>query len=181
MKKLLTILTVALFGSEATADANIKMPKYFFTEVINRTCKMKQPVPNFYDPPAKELDLTIENNYTWLEDLKHYSWVEDHAVTSNSLNVHFLELTDRTEFITTVLTNSIIDGSIETQAKKAIDLILIWSKADVIMDSTSVEEILAMRKKEPIPSVTKVQVKKRLCAIGILHKKRLGMQEILQL
>ena len=105
MKKLLTILTVALFGSEATADANIKMPKYFFTEAINRTCKMKQPVPNFYDPPAKELDLTIENNYTWLEDLKHYSWVEDHAVTSNSLNVHFLELTDRTEFITTVLTN----------------------------------------------------------------------------
>ena len=147
MKKLIGILFIALFANQANGDANIKMPKYFFTDAINKACKMKQPAPNFFDPPARELDLTIAANFNWLEDLKHYSWVEDHALTSNSLNVHFLELTDRTEFITTVLTNSIIDGSIETQANKAIDLILTWSKADVIMDSTSVEEILAMRKK----------------------------------
>ena len=146
MKKLIAILFIALFANQANGDANIKMPKYFFTDAINKACKMKQPAPNFFDPPARELDLTIAANYNWLEDLKHYSWVKDHALTSNSLNVHFLELTDRTEFITTVLTNSIIDGSIETQANKAIDLILIWSKANVIMDSTSVEEILNMRK-----------------------------------
>ncbi len=131
------------------AEVNVTMPKYFFTDEINKTCTMTQAPADFFSPPNKELDLTNEVTYKWLEDLKDYNWQEDHSKDhNNSLNVDFLELTDRTDFITTVLTNSIIDGTIEAQADKAIDLLVTWAKAEVIMDSDTIKDIFNKPKSE---------------------------------
>ena len=131
------------------AEVNVTMPKYFFTDEISKTCKMKQPVADFYSPQPLALDLTNLETYMWLEDLKDYNWQEDHLKEhNNSLNVDFLELTDRTDLVTTVLTNSIIDGSIEKQANKAIDLLVTWAKAEVIMNSDNIKDIFEKPKDE---------------------------------
>ena len=131
------------------AKVNVTLPKYFFTDKVNKACWMVQAPGDFFTPSPKKLDLTNADTYKWLEDLQHYNWEKDHALPhNNSLNVDFLELTDRTDFITTVLTNSIIDGAIEVQANKAIDLLITWAKADVIMDSTTIREIFNKPKDE---------------------------------
>ena len=139
-------------------DPNITMPKYFFTDEINKTCKMKiYNSNNFYSNTNEgwaiqngsylipKFDLTDQYAYKWLEDLQYYNWKKDHNDRSNSLDVHFRELTNRLEFVNTTLTNSIIDGTMETQAPLAIDLLMTWAEAGVIMDSTSVKEIQEMR------------------------------------
>lgn len=132
--------------SQVQPNANISMPKYFFTDEINKSCKIVKDENNFYSSSLyKDWDLTNPDTYKWLEDLQYYNWRKDHDNRSNSLDVHFRELTDRLEYVNTALTNSIIDGSIETQAPLAIDLIVTWAEADVIMDSTSVNEIEEMK------------------------------------
>ncbi len=129
-------------------DVNITMPKYFFTDEINKSCKMAkagEANSSYSNSLFANHDLTEPGVYKWLEDLINYNWKEDHAKRSDSLTVYFKQLTDRMEYINTALTNSIIDGTIETQANKAIDLIVTFAEADYIMDSTTVQEIQNMR------------------------------------
>jgi len=78
--------------------------------------------------------------------LKDYSWVKDHAKRCDSLDVFFHQLTDRMEYLFATLTNSIIDGTIDIQANKAIDLMVSWAGAEIIMDTTSVRQIKDMIK-----------------------------------
>ena len=130
----------------SVSSTNISMPTYFFTDEINKTCKVKKGEIESVSVVVDDWDLTDPDTYEWLENLQHYSWVKDHAKRSNSLDVNFRQLTDRLGFVNTAITNSIIDGTMETQAPKAIDLMITWAEAGVIMDSTSVAEIQAMRK-----------------------------------
>lgn len=134
--------------SQVQSNVNISMPKYFFTDEVNKSCKMvkTEDSNNFYSNSMYDnYDLTDPSVYKWLEGLLDYNWKQDHAKRSDSLTVYFKQLTDRMEFVNTALTNSIIDGTIETQANKAIDLIVTFAEADYIMDSTTVQEIQSMR------------------------------------
>lgn len=141
-------ITHASNFNQVEPNVKISMPKYFFTDQVNKTCEMKKPTSNsFYSSSLfADYDLTNPDEYKWLEDLKDYKWKADHLKRSNSLNVHFHSLTDRMEHINVALTNSIINGSIETQAKKAIELMVTYAENDVIMDSTTVKEIKNMKR-----------------------------------
>lgn len=141
-------ISFASNSNEKSIIKNITIPKYFFTDEINKNCKMRKKDTNdFYSNSLySNFDLKINNNYQWLAKLTDYSWVKDHAKRSNSLEVYFTQLTDRMEYLNTVLTNSIINGTIRAQAEKAIDLMVSLAKADFIMDSTSVAQIMEMKK-----------------------------------
>lgn len=122
----------------------ISMPKYFYTNEINQTCKIED---DFYSSnTSKEFDLTDKQQYNWLKELEHYSWVKDHDMKGTSLDVHHEELTTRMGHVITAINNSILDGTYDEQAPLAIDLIMDWAKAEVIMDSTTVDEIKEMKK-----------------------------------
>ncbi len=134
--------------NKVNADSNITMPKYFFTDEVNKTCKMAKADDsnNFYSSSLNNsFDFTNKDDYDWLKNIINYNWKEDHAKRSDSLSVYFKQLTDRMEYINTTLTNSIIDGTMETQAPLAIDLIMTFAENDYIMDSTTVQEIRDMK------------------------------------
>lgn len=138
-----SITNASDFSNITSGDANITMPKYFFTDEVNKTCKMKKDNSNdFYSNSLMpKFDLADPTAYKWLSSLADYSWNEDHKKRSNSLDVYFHQLTDKMEFMTNTLTNSVIDGTMETQAPLAISLMMTWAEAEVIMDTTTVAEI----------------------------------------
>ena len=130
------------------SESNITMPKYFFTDEVNKTCKMGHDgnSNNFYSSTLNNsYDFTNKDDYEWLKNMVNYNWKEDHAKRSNSLNVEMHQLTDRMEYINTTLTNAIIDGTMEVQAPLAIDLIMAFAENDFIMDSTTVQDIRDMK------------------------------------
>ena len=151
---IISFIACFILGDLALANSNenkiisdIAMPKYFFTDQINKTCKMKKVSSDFFSNSLySDFDLRKKNNYSWLAKLKDYNWKEDHDKRSNSLDVFFHQLTDRMEYLHATLINSIIDGNIEVQAGKAIELMVSWAKADFILDSTTISQIKDMIK-----------------------------------
>lgn len=151
---IISLIGYFILGNSALANlyekkivSDIVMPKYFFTDKVNESCKMKKDSNEFYSNSLfTEFDLSKKSNYSWLAKLKDYSWVKDHAKRSDSLDVFFHQLTDRMEYLYATLTNSIIDGTIDIQANKAIDLMVSWAEAEIIMDTTSVQQIKDMIK-----------------------------------
>ena len=151
---IISFIAYFILGDLALANSNekiivsdISMPKYFFADQINKTCKMKKDTNEFYSNSLfSDFDLKKNNNYQWLAKLKDYNWVEDHAKRSDSLDVFFHKLTDRMEYLHATLVNSLIDGTIEVQADKAIDLMVSWAKADFIMQTTTISQIKEMIK-----------------------------------
>lgn len=99
---------------------------------------MRSPLP---------LDLTIDENYDWMDALKSYSWKQDHDKRSNSLTVHMEQLTNRMSFLNATLDNAIIEDRLEPQAELAIKLLMTYAENDLMLDSTTLDEITAMRKK----------------------------------
>ena len=151
---IISFIACFILGDLALANSNekrivsdIAMPKYFFADQINKTCKMKKVSNDFYSNSLySDFDLRKKNNYSWLAKLEDYNWKEDHDKRSNSLDVFFHQLTDRMEYLHATLINSIIDGNIEVQAEKAIELMVSWAKADFILDSTTISQIKDMIK-----------------------------------
>ena len=64
--------------SQVQPNVNISMPKYFFTDEINKSCKVVKDENNFYSSSLyKDWDLTNPDTYKWLEDLQYYNWRKD--------------------------------------------------------------------------------------------------------
>ena len=132
------------------AAKNIFIPKYFFADKINKSCLMegKHEYLSFGGIRSPLLlDLTKEQNFQWMDKLKHYNWKGDHDKRSDSLDVHMEQLTNRMNFLNATLDNAIIQGTLDVQAELAIKLLVVYAENNLIMDSTSIPEIRAMRKK----------------------------------
>ena len=82
-----------------------------------------------------------------MDKLKYYNWKGDHDKRSDSLEVHMEQLTNRMNFLNATLDNAIIQGTLDVQAELAIKLLVVYAENNLIMDSTSIPEIRAMRKK----------------------------------
>ena len=132
------------------AAKNISIPKYFFADKINKSCLMegKHEYLSFGGKRSPLLlDLTVEQNFQWMDKLKYYNWKGDHDKRSDSLEVHMEQLTNRMNFLNATLDNAIIQGTLDVQAELAIKLLVVYAENNLIMDSTSIPEIRAMRKK----------------------------------
>ena len=94
---IISLIGYFILGNSALANlyekkivSDIVMPKYFFTDKVNESCKMKKDSNEFYSNSLfTEFDLSKKSNYSWLAKLKDYSWVKDHAKRSDSLDVFF--------------------------------------------------------------------------------------------
>ena len=132
------------------AAKNISIPKYFFADKINKSCLMegKHEYLSFGGKRSPLLlDLTVDQNFQWMDKLKYYNWKGDHDKRSDSLEVHMEQLTNRMNFLNATLDNAIIQGTLDVQAELAIKLLVVYAENNLIMDSTSIPEIRAMRKK----------------------------------
>ena len=132
-------------SNEKRIVSDIAMPKYFFADKINESCKMKKVSSDFYSNSLySDFDLRKKNNYSWLAKLKDYNWKEDHDKRSNSLDVFFHQQ-HRMEYLHATLINSIIDGNIEF-LRKGNWINGFLAKANFILDSTTISQIKNMIK-----------------------------------
>jgi hypothetical protein len=82
-----------------------------------------------------------------MDKLKFYNWKGDHDKRSDSLDVYMEQLTNRMNFLNATLDNAIIQGELDVQAKLAIKLLVAYAENNLMLDSTSIPEIYAMKKK----------------------------------
>ena len=132
------------------AAKNISIPQYFFANSINQNCLMegKHEHRSFGGVRSPlSLDLTKEKNFQWMDKLKFYNWKGDHDKRSDSLDVYMEQLTNRMNFLNATLDNAIIQGELDVQAKLAIKLLIAYAENNLMLDSTSIPEIYAMKKK----------------------------------
>ena len=132
------------------AAESFSIPKYFFAESIDKRCLMqgKHEYLSFGgERTPLLLDLTQKGNFQWMNELKFYSWKDDHDKRSDSLTVYMEQLTNRMNFLNATLDNAIIRGELDVQAKLTISLLLTYAESNLMLDSTSIPEINAMRKK----------------------------------
>ena len=129
------------------AFADITFPKYFFSSEIRKDCLM---VGYHGDNSFKnrgtllKLDLTYEENRTYLKEFINYDWTEDHDKRSNSLTVFSEEILNRTSLISGSLINSVIDNSFEMQSKAAASILIDWAKNEVMLDTINAEDIVEL-------------------------------------
>ena len=132
------------------AAKNISIPKYFFANAVNQSCLMegKHEYLSFGGIRSPlSLDLTKEDNFQWMDELKFYNWKKDHAKNSDSLTVQAEQLTNRMNFLNATLDNAIIQDKLDVQAGLAIKLLVSYAENDLMLDSTSIPEIKEMVKK----------------------------------
>ena len=140
-----------VLAREHVGKVDIKFPKYFFSDVLNPSCKMKgkHEDRSFQQKGSPlELDLRDKDNFQWMEELKDYSWQRDHDQRSDSLSVYSEELTNRMNFLNATLDNAIIDRQLAVQAPLGIQLLRLYAENTVILDSTSIPEIKNMPKSQ---------------------------------
>ena len=132
------------------AAKNIFIPQYFFANSINQNCLMEGRHEHLSFGGVRSplsLDLTKEENFEWMDKLKFYNWKGDHDKRSDSLDVYMEQLTNRMNFLNATLDNAIIQGELDVQAKLAIKLLIAYAENNLMLDSTSIPEIYAMKKK----------------------------------
>ena len=132
------------------AAKNISIPQYFFAHSINQNCLMEGKHEHLSFGGVRSplsLDLTKEKNFQWMDKLKFYNWKGDHDKRSDSLDVYMEQLTNRMNFLNATLDNAIIQGELDVQAKLAIKLLVAYAENNLMLDSTSIPEIYAMKKK----------------------------------
>ena len=132
------------------AAENISIPQYFFANSINQNCLMEGKHEHLSFGGVRSpisLDLTKEENFQWMDKLKFYNWKGDHDKRSDSLNVYMEQLTNRMNFLNATLDNAIIQRELDVQAKLAIKLLVAYAENNLMLDSTSIPEINAMKKK----------------------------------
>ena len=86
----------------------IFIPKYFFADSINKSCLMEGRHEHLSFGEVGTtlfLDLTLEENFQWMDKLKFYNWKGDHDKRSNSLDVYMEQLTNRMNFLNATLDN----------------------------------------------------------------------------
>ena len=136
--------------SESNGDAkNISIPQYFFADSINKSCLMSGYHEHLSFREKRSplfLDLTKEDNFQWMDKLKYYNWKGDHDKRSDSLDVYMEQLTNRMNFLNATLDNAIIKGRLDGQAKLAVKLLVAYAENNLMLDSTSIPEIKAMKK-----------------------------------
>ena len=145
-----TPLAAQDFQKGLVAAESFSIPKYFFAESIDKRCLMqgKHEYLSFGgERTPLLLDLTQKGNFQWMNELKFYSWKDDHDKRSDSLTVYMEQLTNRMNFLNATLDNAIIRGELDVQAKLTISLLLTYAESNLMLDSTSIPEINAMRKK----------------------------------
>ena len=122
----------------------------FFANSINQNCLMEGKHEHLSFGGVRSplsLDLTKEKIFQWMDKLKFYNWKGDHEKRSNSLDVYMEQLTNRMNFLNATLDNAIIQGELDVQAKLAIKLLVAYAENNLMLDSTSIPEIYAMKKK----------------------------------
>ena len=130
------------------AAENISIPLYFFAGEINQSCLMegKHEYLSFRaEHLPLLLDLSDEENFQWMDKLKFYNWKGDHDKRSDSLDVHMEQLTNRMNFLNATLDNAIIEGKLDVQAELTIKLLVAYAENNLMLDSTSISEIKAMK------------------------------------
>ena len=137
-------------GSKRDEVANIFIPKYFFSDSINKSCLMEgrhehRSFGKLRTPLS--LDLTQKENFQWMDKLKFYNWKGDHDKRSDSLDVYMEQLTNRMNFCNATLDNAIITDTLYAQAKLTIKLLVAFAENNLMLDSTSIPKILAMKQK----------------------------------
>ena len=128
----------------------IFIPKYFFADSINKSCLMEGRHEHLSFGEVGTtlfLDLTLEENFQWMDKLKFYNWKGDHDKRSNSLDVYMEQLTNRMNFLNATLDNAIITERLDVQAKLTIKLLVAYAENNLMLDSTSISEIKEMKKK----------------------------------
>ena len=131
------------------AAKNISIPQYFFANAINQSCLMKGKHEHLSFGEVRSplsLDLTKEENFQWMDKLKFYNWKGDHDKRSDSLDVYMEQLTNRMNFLNATLDNAIIQGKLDVQAELAVKLLVAYAENNLMLDSTSIPEIKAMKK-----------------------------------
>ena len=153
----LAVISQAVSAAEWTnsskrrvAASEIFIPKYFFADSINKNCLMEGrhehlSFGELYSPLY--LDLNREENFQWMDKLKFYNWKGDHDKRSNSLDVYMEQLTNRMNFLNATLDNAIITDTLPAQAELAIKLLVAYAKNNLMLDSTTIPEILEMKRK----------------------------------
>tara|TARA_B100000963_G_scaffold13895_1_gene10719 strand:+ start:1575 stop:2903 length:1329 start_codon:yes stop_codon:yes gene_type:complete len=137
-------------NKSSAAAASISIPQYFFANSINQNCLMSGKHEHLSFRAKRSpliLDLTKEENFQWMDKLKFYNWKSDHDERSDSLDVYMEQLTNRMNFLNATLDNAIIQGRLNVQAELAIKLIVTYAENNLMLESTSIPEIKAMRKK----------------------------------
>jgi hypothetical protein len=132
------------------AAKNIFIPQYFFANSINQNCLMEGKHEHLSFGGVRSplsLDLTKEKNFQWMDKLKFYNWKGDHDKRSDSLDVYMEQLTNRMNFLNATIDNAIIQRELDVQAKLAIKLLVAYAENNLMLDSTSIPEIYAMKKK----------------------------------
>ena len=142
--------TVKRTNSKSSGVAkNISIPQYFFANAINKSCLMEGKHEHLSFGEVRSplsLDLTKEENFQWMDKLKFYNWKGDHDKRSDSLDVYMEQLTNRMNFLNATLDNAIIQGKLDVQAESAIKLLVAYAENNLMLDSTSIPEIKAMKK-----------------------------------
>lgn len=136
--------------SKRDEAANIFIPKYFFADSINKSCLMEGRHEHLSFGEVRtplSLDLTQKENFQWMDKLKFYNWNGDHDKRSDSLDVYMEQLTNRMNFLNATLDNAIIKDTLDAQAQLTIKLLVAYAENNLMLDSTSIPEILAMRQK----------------------------------
>ena len=136
--------------SRRVAAAEIFVPKYFFADSLNKSCLMQGrheqlSFGELHSPLY--LNLNREENFQWMDKLKFYNWKGDHDKRSSSLDVYMEQLTNRMNFLNATLDNAIITKTLDAQAGSAIKLLVAYANNNLILDSTTIPEILEMKKK----------------------------------
>ena len=123
------------------------MPKYFYTDEVNKVCKVK-PSTDFYSSALSNNYDLVDNQFMfdYVKLMENMSWTKKHGETSDSLTVEHDVITSRMATMQIVTTEAIINNTLDIQAPKLIELMVGFAENDFIMDSTTVTDIKAMKK-----------------------------------
>lgn len=142
-----TLSAVAAPLDVAKSTVQLDKPKYFYTDEVNKVCKVKKDTGFYSSSLNNDFDLT-ENEFLfdYLKLMETMSWTKHHDKTSDSLTVDHGMITSRMSKMQIIATEAIINDTLDLQAPKLIELMVGYAENEFIMDSTTEMEIKAMQK-----------------------------------